>query len=242
MRRTILALLVCLPALGCVAAEPPEGRWEGPIPIPGKDLQMVVDLAQDSAGAWIGSITIPGLGIKGEALQKVATAGSDLTFEVGGSMGSAIHGPAGFKAHLTSADAMVGELKQGGNVAKFALARVASAQVEIPQRSTRIARDVEDQWTGDIELGGYPRHITITLTNHADAAATAKFVIVGKQTTDLPVDLVVEEGNFVRIASQAGHVAFEGRFVKDKGEIKGVIEMGPIELPLVLRRVSTRSS
>ena len=45
MRRTLIALIVCLPALACSAARPPEGRWEGRIEIPGSELQLIVDLA-----------------------------------------------------------------------------------------------------------------------------------------------------------------------------------------------------
>ena len=242
MRRTILILLVCFPALASGATIPPEGRWEGSVQIPGRELQLVVDLAQDSTGAWKGSVIVAGLGIKGESLANLVLTGTGLAFDVGSSLGSATYGPARFKASLPSANVMTGEMSQGGNVAKFALERVAPAQVESSQRSTRIARDIEDQWTGDFELGGYPRHVTITLENHADAAATATFVVVGKQTTDLPVDLVVEDGNFLRIESKANHVAFEGRIVRESGEIRGIVEMGSFELPLVLRRVSARAS
>jgi hypothetical protein len=53
---------------------------------------------------------------------------------------------------------------------------------------------------------------------------------------------VIEDGNFLRIESQANHIAFEGRFVKEKGEIRGLVEIGPYELPLVLHRVSGRAS
>jgi hypothetical protein len=242
MRRTILTLLFCLPPLASGAVKPPEGRWEGSVQIPGRELQLVVDLAQDSIGAWKGSIIIPGLGIKGEPLTNLVLTGTGLAFDVGGSLGSATHGPAGFKGSLASADVMAGAMSPGGTVAKFTLKRVAAAQVESSPRSTRVARDIEDQWTGDFELGGYPRHVTITLENHSDAAATARFVVVGKQTTDLPVDLVVEDGNFLRIESKANHVAFEGRIVRESGEIRGIVEMGPFELPLVLRRVSARAS
>ena len=242
MRRSILILLVCLPALANGAAKLPEGRWEGSVQIPGRDLQLIVDLAQDSTGVWKGSIIVPGLGIKGEPLTNIVFTANDLAFAVGSSLGSATHGPAGFKASLPSADVMAGEMSQGGNVAKFTLKRVAPAEVESSPRSTRVARDIEDQWTGDFELGGYPRHVTITLENHADAVATARFVVVGKQTTDLPVDLVVEDGNFLRIESQANHIVFEGRIVRESGEIRGTFEMGPYELPLVLRRVSARAS
>jgi len=242
MRRSILILLFSLPALAWGASKPPEGRWEGPVRIPGRDLELVVDLAQDGAGVWTGSIIVPGLGIKGEPLTKLAVTGKDVVFEVGSTLGSATYGAAAFKAHLISADGMAGEMKQGGNVAKFALRRVGQAQVESAPRSTPVAREVEDQWTGDFELGGYPRHVTITLENHANTAATAKFVVVGKQTTDLPVDLVIEDGSFLRIESQANRIAFEGRFVKEQSEIRGVFEMGPYELPLVLHRATGRAS
>ncbi len=137
MRRTILLLLLALPALACGAAQPVEGRWEGPVRIPGKDLTLVVDLAQDRAGTWTGSIIVPGQGIKGEPLTNLVVAGTDVTFDVGGSLASATQGPAGFKAHLTSADGMAGEMRQGGNTAGFSLTRVAPAQVESPQRSTK---------------------------------------------------------------------------------------------------------
>jgi hypothetical protein len=85
-------------------------------------------------------------------------------------------------------------------------------------------------------LGGAPRDVAITVANHAGAPATATFVVVGKRTTDLPVDLVVEEGEFLRIESSANRVTFEGRYVDARDEIDGSIEVGPLEIPVVLRR------
>jgi hypothetical protein len=238
--RRIVFLLLCFPTFACGAAKTPEGRWEGSIQIPGRELQLVVDLAQES-GVWIGSIIIPGLGVKGAPLSNVVVTDTDLAFDAGNSLRSPTYGPASFKAHLTAIDGVTGEMSQGGNVAKFSLERIASAQVELPPRSTPVGRDLEDRWGGDFELGGYPRHVTITFENQAGAAATAKFVVVGKQTTNLPVDLVIEEGNFLRIESQANHVAFEGRFFKESGEIRGIVELGPLELSLVLRRSAGRT-
>ena len=72
--------------------------------------------------------------------------------------------------------------------------------------------------------------------NHAGAAATATFKVVGKQVTDLAVDLVVEEGEFLRVESSANRVTFEGRFARDRDEIAGSIDLGSFELPVVLRR------
>ena len=242
MRRTIIILLMWFPALACCAGIAPEGRWEGPLQIPGRELQLVLDLAPGSSGAWTGSIIIQGLGIKGAPLSNLVVTDTDLAFDMGNSLGTPSDGPARFKAHIGAGDGMAGEMRQAGNVAPFSLRRVASAQVELPRRSTAVGRDIADQWTGEFELGGYPRQVTITVENHADAAATAQFVIVGKQTNNLPVDLVIEEGNLLRIESQAIHVAFEGRFYKESGEIRGSVELGPLELPLVLRRSVGRKS
>lgn len=242
MRRTLIALIVCLPAVACSAVRPPEGRWEGRIEIPGSELQLVVDLAQGSAGGWAGSIVIPGFGVKGAPLSNLAVTDTDVSFDIGRVLGTPTHGPAGFRARLMAADAMAGEMRQAGNVAKFALRKVGPAQVESSPRSTSVQRDLEDQWIGAYELGGYPRRVTITLENHGDTGASDRFVIVGKMTNDLPVDLVVQQGNVLRVESQSTRVSFEGRVFSEAGEIRGTIELGPVELPLVLRRSSRRTS
>jgi len=242
MRRTLIALVVCLPALVCSAARPPEGRWEGRVEIPGSELQLIVDLAQESAGGWAGSIIIPGLGIKGAALSNLVVTDTDVAFDIGKVLGTPTHGPAGVRAHLIAADRMTGEMQQAGNVAKLTLRKVGPAEVESAPRSTPVRRELEDQWTGEYELGGYPRRVTIILENHAAAGASAKFVIVGKMTNDLPVDLVVQQGDLLRVESQSTQVYFEGRIFTEAGEIRGTIEVGPVELPLVLRRATRRTS
>lgn len=242
MRRTLIALLACLPVLASGVPPPPEGRWEGRAEIPGSDFHVVVDLAQSSTGAWAGSVVIPGLGVKGAPLTNVVVSGNDVSFEIAGALGSPGYGPARFNARLAASDRMTGEMRQAGNVAPIALARVGPAQVEASPRSTPVARDLEAQWNGEYEQGGYPRRVTITLENHAGGAASAKFVIVGKMTNDLPVDLVVQQGDLLRVESQSTGVSFEGRVFSEAGEIRGTIEAGPVELPLVLRRAAGRTS
>jgi len=231
-----LACLWCLPEIARGAVPPPEGRWEGQVKIPGNELRLVVDLAQGSGGAWSGSIVIPGLGIKGVALSNIVATDTDVSFDLGKVLGSPTQGPARFNAHLTSPDRVTGEMRQAGNVAKFALARSGQAHVEASPRSTPVGRDLEDRWIGEYELGGYPRHVTLALENHAAAGASAKLVIIGKATNDIPVDLVVQNGDSLRIESQATGIAFEGRIGNGASEIRGTIELGSIELPLVLRR------
>jgi len=240
MRRLSIAIALCFPAFASGAAPTPEGRWEGLIQVPGRDLSLIVDLKPDSSGRWTGSMIIPGLGIKGAPLSELGVSDTDVQFGAG-TLLAGPSGPATFKAHLVAAGAMAGEMKQAGNVASFSLRKVGPAQVESPPRSTAVARELEDEWRGEFELGGYPRHVTVTLENHADAAATARFVVAGKKTNDLPVDLVIQEGALLRIESQATQINYEGRFFKESSEIRGSIELGSMELPLTLRRAPAGS-
>ena len=241
MRPTLIALLFCAVTPALAAAPSPEGRWEGLIRIPGSDQPVVVDLAPAGTGTWAGSIILPGLGVKGAPLANIAVTEASVAFDLGPALGDANAGPARFSARRITANEMSGEMRQAGNAASFSLARSGAAQVEAPLRSTAVARDIEAQWAGEFDLGGYPRHVTITLQNHANGGASAKFVIVGKRTTDLPVDLVINEGDVLRLESQANRVTFEGRIFAQSGEIRGTIELGPIELPLVLRRAGGKS-
>ena len=240
MRRAIVTWLGLVPALAC-AAPAPEGRWEGIVQIPGRALRVVVDLQPASGGAWAGSIILPGLGIKGDALTAIAIKGSDIGFAAAHALGSSTQKPPSCEAHLEGADAMTGRMRQGGNEATFRLARTGPAQVEAPVRSTPVGRAFVGEWIGEFELGGYPRRVTITIANRADAA-TAEFLIVGKQRNVLPVELVVQDGTFVRIESPATQINFEGRLAESGDELRGVVELGPMELPLALRRTAGGAS
>jgi len=241
MRTPIIMSLLFIPALAVGAGLPFEGRWEGRLDIPGRETPIVLDLASQSSGDWAGSLILPGLGIKGAPLSNIAVTDADVAFDLGNVLSAPDYGPARFRMRLEGTG-LKGEMSQGGNTAKVALTKTGPAQVDAGPKSTPIARALEDEWSGEFELGGYPRQVTLTLQNHPQGPATATLVIVGKRVNNLPVDLVVEEGRFVRIESGTTKVSFEGRLFEDSDELKGTIEVGSFELPLALRRSSRRTS
>jgi hypothetical protein len=232
--RLVLTFLIAS-VLICRAEESPSGRWEGSVQIPGRELKVIIDLASDDRKIWIGSIIIPGLDIKGAALTDIALNESDVTFAIKSALGAQRVGPAKFKAHLTANGTLAGEFSQAGNTAPFTLEKTGPPQVELPPHSTAIAKELKGEWKGEYELFGYPRHVTIKLMNRADGA-TAEFVVVGKKTNNLPVDLVTQEGDALTIDSHETGISYEGRFNKEANEIKGTFNQPGIELPLVLRR------
>ena len=197
---------------------------------------MIVDLAQDKTGVWVGSVILPGLDIKGAALADLVVKDSDAAFAIKSALSGPQIGQAKFTARLNAKGALAGDFLQAGNTAPFVLEKTGPPQVELPPQSTAVAKELEGEWIGEYELLGYPRHVTVRLTNHAGGGATSEFVVVGKKTNNLPVDLVTQQEDFIRIESHETGINYEGRFRKDSGEIMGTFEQGPLEIPLVLHR------
>ena len=232
----IAFILLLASALVSRADENAAGRWEGTVKIPSRELVLVVDLAAGSgdSGGWQGSITVPELGIKGAPLTDIGVKSNTVVFSIKSALADQRAGPAKFNGRFVGDKKLAGNFEQAGNSAPFALEKTGPPQVEPPPRSTAIAKEIEGEWKGGYELFGYPRKVTIKLQNRGAEGATAEFVIVGRKENKLPVDHVVQEGEFLTIDSHETGLSFEGRTCK--GEIQGTILQGPLEIPVTLRR------
>lgn len=213
-----------------------EGRWTGRLRIPGADFPMVLDLAPDRGGAWSGSLTVPGLDIQGTPLSHLEVNGNAVSFDTADVLAGRAPGEtATFAARLANGT-LAGEMRQVGGAAPFTLRRIAAAQVDRAMGSTPVSAGTEGRWVGRYELGGYPRNVTVDIANQGAQTPRVDFVIVGKATTKLPIDLVSEREGVLRIESKAYAITFEGRIRGD--EIAGTFEQAIFEVPLVLRRGS----
>ena len=237
--RLISIILLC-PTLTCEAADTAAGRWEGSIQIPGSEFPLIIDLDQFTGKDWAGSIIIPGLDVKGAPLTDLSIGDSGISFTIKGALASERIGQAKFKGRVTSAGQLTGDFLQAGNTAPCVLQKTGSPQVELPRKSTAISQELEGEWKGDYEMGGYPRHVTLKLTNHKPDGASAELVIVGKKTNNAPIELVTEESGFLTIKSPEFGITYEARLRKETGEINGIFTLGPFELPLVLRRTTSQ--
>lgn len=240
MRCRLRFMLCCVLAVPVADAQVPamQGRWQGTIDVPGRPLRVTLDMDLDAGRAWRGSVIVPGLAIAGAPLRDVDVQGSDLRFSIAGALDSERTGPTTVTAKLDSAGTLRGTLVQAGNRAPLVLTRVGAAQVQLPPASTPVRSELVGEWIGQYEMGGYPRDVTIAFENVAGKGATASFLIVGKQRNVIPVDLVVEDGEFVRIESNAFRVVYEARLRSDTKELVGTLTLGGPELALTLRRAA----
>jgi hypothetical protein len=223
----LVAIVVLAISLPCRGEETISGRWEGTAHIPGDDLTVIVDLAQEN-GASVGSMIIPGLDVKGAPLTDIKVKPPDVSFSVKGTLGIQL------KLQLDGNGKMTGNFEQAGNRAPTTLQRTGPPEVEQPPRNTPVAKELEGEWKGDYEMLGYTRHVSIKFTNRGPNSAAAEFVIVGRKHNNLPVDLVTQEGDLVTVDSHEIGFSFEGRL--GNGKLTGVIRQGAAETPLVLER------
>jgi hypothetical protein len=223
----LVVIVVLATALPSRAEEAISSRWEGTAHIPGDDLTVIVDLAQEN-GAWVGSMIIPGLDVKGAPLTDIKVNPPDISFSVKGTLGIQL------KLQLDGNGKMTGNFEQAGNRAPTTLQRTGPPQVEQPPRNTPVAKELEGEWKGDYEMLGYTRHVSIKFTNRGPNGAAAEFVIVGRKHNHLPVDLVTQEGDLITVDSHDIGFSFEGRL--RNGKLTGVIRQGATETPLVLER------
>jgi hypothetical protein len=233
MRTFAIVLLGLIASMPCLAADDIAGRWQGEAQVPGRPLALTVDLAKNASGAWIGSIIIAELNMKGAPLTDISADSGNVAFS------TKANGDAGqikFHGALGSAETIDGDFSIGGNTAKFELKKVGDASVDLPLASTALDKAFEGKWIGEYELSGVTRHVTMTFENTKGGAASATFVVVGKKTTEVPVDLVRQDAAIVLVQSSAYQIAYEGRLRKDTGEISGTFTQGPYELPLNLHR------
>jgi hypothetical protein len=228
----LIVLFIFATGLFCRAEEGAVGRWEGSIQIPDRELTLIVDLAQGKDGAWIGSIIMPGFDVKGKALKDIIVKGSEVSFALATGRGL----QATLKGNVGSDGTLAGDFVEAGSTAHFALKRIGPPQVESPPRNTAISKELEGEWQGQFEIYGTPRKVTIKLVNQGDKGAAAEFIVVGRKTTMLPVDLVSQQGTFVTIESHETGISYEGAFNSKSGEIKGTFFQAAIEIPLVLKR------
>lgn len=223
----LAAVVVLATALPSRGEEAISSRWEGTAHIPGDDLTVIVDLAQEN-GAWIGSMIIPGLDVKGAPLTDIKVNPPNVSFSVKGPLGIQL------KLQLDGNDKMTGNFEQAGNRAPTTLSKSGPPQVEYPPQNTAVAKELEGEWRGDYEMLGYTRHVSIKFTNRGSNGAAAEFVIVGRKHNNLPVDLVTQEGDLVTVDSHEIGFSFEGRL--QNGKLTGVIRQVATETPLVLER------
>lgn len=237
-----LQMALALGTLAAQAAPDPSGRWQGVAAIPGAPQVLVVDIARDAVRGWQGSVILPGRGVKGAPLAGLVVDEQGLRFDLAAAFNDSADESPGVDLRWLSDGNLAGVLRQGGLSAPLLLRRSGPAQVDLPQTGTALSAALRGTWRGRYELGGYPREVTLVLANRPDGLGGGELLIVGKRTSRLTIDRVVQGSEFVTLESTAAGVRIEGRWRMPEGSFHGHFVQGPFEAAVELRKSAEGSA
>jgi len=225
-------LVVALPALGQSPQSQPalSGRWEGAVQIPASPMRLVIDLAQQDQ-QWVGSLIAPDFGVKGAPLTAIAVKGSDVEFALKHALGEPT-----FKGHLDSDGMLKGEYAQAGNKAPFQFKRLGDPQVDFPERSTLVGKDLQGEWTGSVQFQGKPLTVILKLPDSGTPTTPSGQLVITDSNTTFPITFWKQEGSNILFTMESANLTFEGELRGNPPEITGVVRQGAFELPLTLHR------
>jgi hypothetical protein len=230
----LFCVLLATVAFASMAPESPSpisGRWEGTVQIPGRPFTLIIDLSWDQTGKWAGSVIVPGFNVKGAPLSDLAVAvkDTDIAFVIRGVLGNP-----SVKGRLVDG-AIQGEFAEGGNSAPVLLHRIGDAQVDLPPKSTPVRHELEGLWTGSLVYASHEFRVKLTLKNGGNGAG-ATLVLIREKDFPLTIGLVQEDGSTLTIQTEDGQESVDAKFDTAKGEIRGAMQIGGAEVPLLLHK------
>ncbi len=244
MKTPIHFLIMTLASLSIAAAPteespPPAGHWEGAITLPGTKLEIAVDLKAPAPKdkAWSGTIDIPAQMLRDFGLADVKVEGPQVGFKMPN-----IPGEPTFNGTL-SADGkhLAGDFSQNGQTFPFALERgVAKRSAgETPSKGVP-GKGLTGHWQGSLRPSTAPVELRVVLHVSAgkDGALSATLDSLDQGANGIPVSSIALADGVARLEIAAIKASYEGKLSSDGSEITGTWKQGPVDAPLVFKRLA----
>ena len=181
-------------------------------------------------------MTLPGRRVKGASVGDLEVDARGARFNLAAAFLVPPEPPPQMDLRWQGNDRAEGTLTIAGLRCEVTLRRSGGAHVDAAPSSTPIADALLGTWTGRYELGGYERQVTLTLSRDAAGLGRAGALIVGRRRTEVPFALVEQGPRFLSLRGNDFSISIEGTWSAEA--IEAVIEQGPFESALPLRRVA----
>jgi hypothetical protein len=220
---------ICASAAMLQPAAIAAGHWEGTIEVPGKALDIIVDLAGRPDGKWDGAITIPAQNVKGLVLSPLSVEGDTVTFGM-----KDIPGDPLFKGTVAKEPRSIsGQFSQGGMTMPFTLAWKGEPKLEPPPKSSAITKDLEGSWEGSLNVQGNTLRLILELANET-GGGVGTITSVDQGNVRIPIAQVTQTGTDIKLLVSAIGASYDGSFAS--GQIAGTWSQGGQKFPLVFKR------
>jgi hypothetical protein len=116
---------------------------------------------------------------------------------------------------------------------KLALLILVGLVLQSPAQTAR--GGIEGTWKGALDAGGQTLRLVLTVSKSSDGGYTGAIDSVDQGST-IPVEVIVVNGDSVRLELKTVGAVFEAKFNADRSELNGQFSQGGAQLPLVLKR------
>ena len=238
---TVILGLVCISYAQSVPSA--SGHWEGAAIIPGHNISIALDLSQDGTGLWSGSMSFPDEKSSAMRLSGITINAGSVTLQ----------SPATSKFEaMIAADGqtMKGSIQLGKKLRPVLLKRISAPAPLTNPSNTAISKQLEGTWQGVLKYGktwgemtppegntpeGASFGIRIRLSTGNDGTAVGDISRLDEPGAELPIDLVQQRGEDIRLEIFSAAVVFTGQFRGDviSGEWR---QLGSETRPFALTR------
>jgi hypothetical protein len=230
--RLHLATLICAILPAAFAQTGPAGHWEGTLQVPNREIQVVVDLAQDAKGLWIGTFSQGNQNAPSVPLADIKVADKNVKFRI------AAGGPNApdFDCTLENPDSMSCTLTTPGGTLTSALKRTGEAKVDLPKSSPAVSAELEGNWEGALDTPNGSLRLVVHFKNQPDKTVKATLDSPDQNSMDLPLTDIVQNGTAVAFQLRLVNGGFKGTLNKEATQLAGEWTQGGNSLPLTLKK------
>lgn len=234
--RLHLAPLICAMLPAAFAQTGPAGHWEGTLQVPNREIQIVVDLAQDAKGVWIGTFSQVTQNAPSVPLADIKVDDKNVKFRIAAGGANAPD----FDCSLENPGSMRCTLTTPGGALTSTMKRTGEAKVELPKSSPAVSAELEGNWEGTLETPGGVLRLVVHFKNQPDKTVKATLDSPDQSSMDLPLTDIVQKGPAVEFQLRLVNGGFKGTLNKEGTQLGGEWTQGGNSLPLTLKKSAAK--
>ncbi len=204
--------------------------------MPNREIQIVVDLAQDAKGVWIGAFSQGAQNSPSVPLSDIKVADKNVKFRI------AAGGPNApdFDCNLENPGSMSCNLTTPGGQLTSTMKRTGEAKVDLPKSSPAVSSELEGNWDGSLETPNGTLKLVVHFKNQPDKTVKATLDSPDQNSMDLPLTDVVQKGPAVEFQLRLVNGGFKGTLNKEATQLAGEWTQGGNSLPLTLKKAAAK--
>jgi hypothetical protein len=197
------------------AQETPAGHWEGSFTEGNRQIGLSLNLAKNAQSEWIASMGFPSEKRTGLVVMDLAVNDKSVNFVAVEFMMAKVNLALGLDGK------MKGMIASAQGALPIEFTRTGEAKVELIPASPAVAKSLEGDWEGSLQVPNRAFQIIIHFKNQADNTVLATIDTPDSGAMGLPLNNVKQNGQQVEFGIKVAHAEFQGTLNVEGTELVG---------------------